>query len=155
MIEKTHLPARSQLSGLFPVKPFRSPSSNTLITSILYRVQYSTIALYDPFGYLLDTYTLSEPIVQVTPPSASEDQLLLLVLTDTDYLYSLALHLIDTPQVGSGKSQKPSTTKEFRFVGGSDGNGENRVNIREAMAKKLGTTSAPLEGSLQYKQVQV
>jgi len=118
-----------------------------MISTILYRVQASSIALYDPFGYLLDTYTFSEPIVHVTAPSSADD-LFLLVLTDTDYLYSLALHLVDP----SAKKSDKSLLRELRFVGGSDASGEKRVNLREALAKKLGET---LNGTVRFKQVQV
>ena len=56
----------------------------------MYRVHNHTIALYDPYGYLLDAYTLTERVVSVAPPTTSDD-IFLAVLTDTDYLYLLQI----------------------------------------------------------------
>ena len=83
----------------------------------------------------------------MTPPATADD-LFILVLTDTDYLYSLALHFQE--QNPTNKKEKPS--RELRFVGGSEASGEKRVNIREAMAKKTGET---MNGTTLFKQVQV
>ena len=105
MIDKTLLPVPSELSGLFPVKPFRSPYSPALISTLMYRVHNHTIALYDPFGYLLDAYTLTEKIVAVAPPSTADD-MFLAVLTDTDYLYLLQI------AAEGGSPPPPSSQKE-------------------------------------------
>ena len=64
---------------------------------MLYKVDENNIALYDPYGYLLDSYTLSEPITYVATPSSGED-LFLAVLTDSDYLYQLPIHYVDPNQ---------------------------------------------------------
>jgi hypothetical protein len=94
MINKTYVPSTSKLTGLFSVKSFKSPFSGTQVSTVLYRVDANNIALYDPFGYLLDTYSLSEPITYVATPSAGEE-LVLAVLTESDYLYLLPLHYVD------------------------------------------------------------
>ena len=107
MIDKTLLPVLSELSGLFPVKPFRSSYSPTLISTLMYRVHNNTIALYDPFGYLLDTYTLTEKVVSVAPPSTADD-MFLAVLTDTDYLYLLQI----AAEAGSTPPPPTSSQKE-------------------------------------------
>jgi hypothetical protein len=107
LIDKTLLPVPSELSGLFPVKPFRSPYSPSLISTLMYRVHNNTIALYDPFGYLLDTYTLTEKVVSVAPPSTADD-MFLAVLTDTDYLYLLQI----AAEAGSTPPPPTSSQKE-------------------------------------------
>ena len=64
---------------------------------MLYKVDENNIALYDPYGYLLDSYTLSEPISYVATPSSGEE-LFLAVLTESDYLYQLPLSYVDPIQ---------------------------------------------------------
>ena len=71
----------------------------------MYRVHNNTIALYDPFGYLLDTYTLTEKVISVAPPSTADD-MFLAVLTDTDYLYLLQI------AAEAGSPPPPATQKE-------------------------------------------